>query len=219
MLFSGEIYTTGKNLTLPPAVTAGTNITSVCLGRSLSDNTFNNIKGCGCYGYYGSNKGRGSGRHGWIGGKVNHIAEELKLFFLGDQFFLGNKYKRSLNQGMLDAKISLQPAKLVIQLLVLVFNKLIKDGCVCVWRSRSRVPAVGRTFHQPTNYQIRFQRPTSPEFHFIYNSTLPKLKTISLVEGATLHTPKLKLLLLEKNVAGRYFARDNGFPLWTSWTC
>ena len=85
MLFSGEIYTTGKNLTLPPAVTAGTNITSVCLGRSLSDNTFNNIKGCGCYGYYGSNEGRGSSRHGWIGGKVNHIAEELKMFYLGDQ--------------------------------------------------------------------------------------------------------------------------------------
>ena len=85
-----------------------------------------------------------------------------------------------------------------------------------MWRSRSRVPAVGRTFHQPTNYQIRFQRPTSPEFHFIYNSTLPKLQTISLVEDATLHTPKLKLLLLEKNVAGIYFARDNGFPLWTT---
>ena len=28
MLFSGKIYTSGKNFTLPPAVTAGTNITS-----------------------------------------------------------------------------------------------------------------------------------------------------------------------------------------------
>ena len=29
MLISGEIYTTGKNFTLPPAVMAGTNSTSV----------------------------------------------------------------------------------------------------------------------------------------------------------------------------------------------
>ena len=29
MLISGEIYTTGKNFTLPPAVTAVTNLTSV----------------------------------------------------------------------------------------------------------------------------------------------------------------------------------------------
>ena len=28
MLFPGKIYTSGKNFTLPPAVTAGTNITS-----------------------------------------------------------------------------------------------------------------------------------------------------------------------------------------------
>ena len=28
MLLSGEIYTTGKNFALPPAVTAGTNLTS-----------------------------------------------------------------------------------------------------------------------------------------------------------------------------------------------
>ena len=211
MLFSGEIYTTGKNLTLPPAVTAGTNITSVCLGRSLSDNTFNNIKGCGCYGYYGSNKGRGSGRHGWIGGKVNHIAEELKLFFLGDQFFLGNKCKRSLNQGMLDAKISLQPAKLVIQLLVLVFNKLIKDGCVCVCED---LEVVCQLLVEPSTNQPTTKSDSRDQLHQSFiSSTLPKLQTISLVEGATLHTPKLKLLLLEKNVAGRYFARDNGFPL------
>ena len=77
-------------------------------------------------------KEEGQADMGEIGGKVNHIAEELKMFYLGDQFFLGNKCKRSLNQGMLDAKISLLPAKIVIQLLVLVFNILIKDGWVCV---------------------------------------------------------------------------------------
>ena len=35
MLFSGEIYTTGKNFTLPPAVTAVTNSTSVATGKSI----------------------------------------------------------------------------------------------------------------------------------------------------------------------------------------
>ena len=112
---------------------------------------------------------------------------------------------------MLDAKISLQPAKLVIQLLVLVFNKLIKDGCVCVCED---LEVVCQLLVEPSTNQPTTKSDSRDQLHQSFiSSTLPKLQTISLVEGATLHTPKLKLLLLEKNVAGRYFARDNGFPL------